>query len=94
MLLIEAALDIHVRRLRAELTHASGIDANAVRWAGCEHLNALQSLAGSREDVTRLIEAARVECDAYLEALGNSMSPAPGRDAALSAIEDLEVGLA
>ena len=94
MILIEAELDVHVRSLRAELTHASGIDANAVRWAGGEHLNALQSLAGSREDVTRLIEAARTQCGAYLEALRDPMRAAPGRDAALASIEDLEVGLA
>jgi hypothetical protein len=48
MILIDAALDVHVRSLRAELTHASGKDAKAVRWAGGEHFNALQSLAGSR----------------------------------------------
>jgi hypothetical protein len=94
MILIDAALDVHVRSLRAELTFASSRDANAVRWAGGEHLNALQSLAGSREDVTRLIQAARVECGAYLEALGSPIRPALGRDAALSSIEDLEVGLA
>jgi hypothetical protein len=94
MILIEFALDVHVRRLWAELTYASGRDANALRWAAGEHLNALQNLAGSREDVTRLIEAARVECGAYLEALGDPMRAAPGRQAALSSIEDLEVGLA
>jgi hypothetical protein len=94
MILIEAALDVHVRSLRAELTHASSMDASAVRWVGGEHLNALQSLAGSREDVTRLIEAARMNCGAYLEALQNPTGAAPGRDAALSSIEDLEVSLA
>jgi len=93
MILIEAELDVHVRSLRAELTHASGRDANAVRWAGGEHLNALQSLAGSREDVTSLIEAARMQCGTYLEALRDPTRAAPGRDAALSSIEDLEVGL-
>jgi hypothetical protein len=94
MILIDAALDVHVRSLRAELTHASGKDAKAVRWAGGEHFNALQSLAGSREDVTRLIQAARIACGAYLEALGKPVRPAPGRDVALSSIENLEVGLA
>jgi hypothetical protein len=94
MVLLEAALDFHVRSLREELARAIITDANAVRSAGQEHLNSLHSLAGSRDDVSRLIDVARFECNAYLKALCFPSNEFADPFAALNSIGDLEVALA